>query len=113
MSGATSRRRGHNAERAVAKYLRDQGVEAMTSRATAGFQKGFDIVIAQPFAIEVKDWANQSLPAWLDQVEKDAGHRFGVVWHKRRGKSSPGEWYVTMRGSTFAQLLMQWRNEDD
>jgi hypothetical protein len=107
MSGSTSRRRGHNAERAVARYLTDNGIEAKTSRANAGFQKGTDIAFAKAcsFAIEVKDWAKTALPEWLRQARNDAGLRIGVVWHKQRGKADPGEWFVTMSGHDFVRVM--------
>lgn len=114
MSGSTSRRRGHNAERAVARFLTDHGFTARTSRATSGFQKGTDITFEEEsaFAIEVKDWAKTALPEWLRQARADANGRVGVVWHKQRGKADPGEWFVTMTGEDFVKVMAMLKERE-
>jgi hypothetical protein len=48
------------------------------------------------------------LSEWLKEAETErvnAKARTGVVWHRKRGKSSPGDWYVTMSGATFLDYL--------
>jgi hypothetical protein len=106
MSGASSRRKGNRAELAVVKTLKAWGWHAKTSRATSGMQKGCDIVTDAPVSIEVKDRAALDLSGWLAQAERNATEDApGVVWHKRRGKANPEEWYVTMSGETLMRLL--------
>lgn len=114
MSGSTSRRRGHNAERAVARYLTDSGVNAKTTRATSGFQSGTDIAFEDEtgFAVEVKDWARTALPEWLKQARNDANGRVAVVWHKQRGKADPADWFVTMTGSDFVRIMRLVKERD-
>jgi hypothetical protein len=29
----------------------------------------------------------------------------GVVWHKRKGRGSPADWYCTMPGHVYVDLL--------
>ena len=106
MTGATSRRKGNRAELAVVRTLKAWGWQAKTSRATSGMQKGCDIVTDAPVSIEVKDRTNLDLSGWLAQAEANATDEApGVVWHKRRGKANPEDWYVTMSGSTLLRLL--------
>lgn len=106
MSGASSRRKGNRAELAVVAALRKAGWQAKTSRATSGMQKGCDIVTDAPVSIEVKDRTNLDLSGWIEQAEKNATDDApGVVWHKRRGKANPADWYVTMTGETLMRIL--------
>jgi hypothetical protein len=54
----------------------------------------------------VKDHARLDLAGWIRQAhENAAAGRLPVVWHKRRGSSSPGDWYVTMKGSTLMEMI--------
>jgi hypothetical protein len=54
----------------------------------------------------VKDHARLDLAGWIRQAHENAAvGRLPVVWHKRRGSSSPGDWYVTMKGSTLLQMI--------
>lgn len=106
MSGATSRRKGKEAELKVTHALRDAGFEAQTSRAVlGGTQRGSDIVVDIPVAIEVKDRGAMDLSGWLAQAKADAGGRIPIVWHKRRGHSKAEDWYVTMDGAAVLRLL--------
>ena len=107
--GSTERRRGHKAERDVAAFLRDHGWDAVTSRAASGFQHGDDITTNAPVSIEVKDHARMDLAGWVRQAQENADGKPAVVWHKRRGVSNPGEWYVTMTGNDLIELL---RNDE-
>ena len=102
--GATERRRGNKAEQDVAAFLRANGWQARTSRSENGTQGGEDILWDGPASIEVKDVARLELAAFVDQAQRQANGRPAVVWHKRRGKGSPGEWFVTMTGEDFVRL---------
>lgn len=105
MSGRASRDKGKRAEQAVARWLRDNGWAAVTTRATSGAQVGDDLVTNTGLSWEVKDRARLELAAWLDQAQRQADGRPAVVIHKRRGVSSPGGWYVTMTGEDLLRLL--------
>jgi hypothetical protein len=106
MMGAAERQRGNRAEQAVARYLRDNGFDAITSRSAQGHQAGSDIFTSLPFAFEVKDHARLDLSGWWQQATSQAGpDEIPVLWHKRRGFASPGRWWVTVDGDTFIRLL--------
>jgi hypothetical protein len=103
MSGAASRRKGNRAEVEVVRVLRDAGYRAETSRANrGGFQSGEDIVSDFPASIEVKNQARLDLAGWYAQAEYQANGKPAVVIHKRMGKGSGEEWWVT---TTVADLL--------
>jgi Holliday junction resolvase len=105
VTGASSRNKGKRAELAVAKWLRDNGWQAATTRATSGAQRGDDLVTNTGLSWEVKDHARLELAAWIDQATANAGGKPAVVVHKRRGKASPDGWYVTMTGADLLRLL--------
>jgi hypothetical protein len=49
-----------------------------------------------------------ALSGWIEELIVEIKHAkawTGVVWHKRKGKSSPGDWYATMPGSVYLDLL--------
>jgi hypothetical protein len=90
----------------VVHALRRAGWDADTSRNVLdGRRTGDDIVWDGPASIEVKDVAKLDLSGWLRQAQTNAHGRPGVVWHKKRGKSSADEWYVTMSGADFLRLI--------
>ena len=103
--GRAERQRGNRAERDVVNELRRAGWQARTSRADNGTQGGQDIITDAPVAIEVKDHAKMDLSGWVRQAEEQQDDKIGVVWHKKRGNSSPMNWYVTMSGAAFIRLL--------
>jgi hypothetical protein len=105
MMGRAERQKGSRAELAVVKYLKENGYEAQTTRAANGTRRGDDIIVDAPLSIEVKDHGRMDLSGWLRQAEENAGDRVPVVWHKKRGKSNPSEWYVTMSGESLMRLL--------
>ena len=48
------------------------------------------------------------IAGWLAEAQQEAINDradFGVVWAKRKGKSSAADGYVVMDGETFARLL--------
>jgi Holliday junction resolvase len=103
--GRAEREKGSRAERSVASYMRDFGWEAETTRAQAGTRRGDDIATDAPVSIEVKDQAKMDLSGWLRQARENCGGKVAIVWHKKRGVASPGEWYVTMHGYDLMRLL--------
>lgn len=104
---------GTRAESAVARYLQtsleDDRIER---RAKTGARDRGDIsgvrIRGQRVVIEVKDVSRLALAEWVGEAETEAGNDdalAGVAWHKKRGTTDPGEWYVTMTGAAFVRLL--------
>lgn len=106
--GRAERDKGARAEQAVVKALRAAGFgRARRTLAGDGRQPG-DIAGVTGWTIEVKDQSRDGLPAWVDQAAaEDAGGGNWVVWHKRRGRTDARDWFVTMDGSQFVDLLIE------
>jgi hypothetical protein len=104
--------KGTAAEVAVVQFLRDHGFPHVERRRLAGRNDRGDVAGIPGVVIEVKNQAAMALGEWLDEVIKEAQHPelefLGFVWHKRRGKASPGDWYVTMDGWTLLGILKEW-----
>ena len=106
MSGASSRRRGHQYERDVAEWLRSKGVRAITSRNdNGGRQEGSDLITDLPVCVELKNHAKWDVSGWLAQARRDAKGDPASVWIKRRGTADPGESYVIMCADEFVALV--------
>jgi hypothetical protein len=108
---SASKRKGTSAESAVVDHLQAAGYPA-ERRALSGAKDRGDVAGVRTrigrIVIEVKNCAQMALGAWVDEanVERDNDDAvIGAVWHKRRGKGSPLDWYVTMDGDTFLKLL--------
>jgi hypothetical protein len=103
-----SKTKGTAAESAVVGYLATHGFPDAERRALNGSQDRGDVAGVPGTCIEVKAHRELELAAWLDEALREgrmANASVTVVWHKRRGKTNPGEWYVTMTGDTFALLI--------
>lgn len=103
------KRKGAAAERAVAEYLLSLGLpcERIPAGATADRGDLWVPVIEFP-TIDVKDRKTLELGAWVERAAeqaKNGGRCAGVVWHKRRGKTNPAEWFVTTSGEQFVRML--------
>lgn len=99
---------GSRAECLVRDFLIACGVRCQRIPSGAFLDEG-DIFVSDPRwpSIDVKDHAAFQ-PRWLDRAQEQrthSGRLFGVVWHKRRGKGNPAEWFVTMLGSDFVTLM--------
>ena len=104
MSGASSRRKGHDYERALARWLREQGVRAETSRAQmGGLQIGTDLITDLPVCVEAKAHARHDLAGWLTQAIADAHGDKAAVFVKRPNRPI-SESYVVMRADQFVAL---------
>jgi hypothetical protein len=105
-----SKAKGTAAETAVVQYLQAAGFAQTERRALNGNLDRGDIAGIPGVVIEVKNCARQELPAWVAEAELERDNdnaTLGVVWHKRRGKGSPRDWFVTMSGAQFAALLRE------
>lgn len=103
--------KGTRAENAVVEYLRGQHWPFAERRAKSGNKDRGDIAgLGGPVVIEVKDCVKLDLAGWLGELAAEMRNdnaRFGAVWHKKRGKGSPAEWYVTLPGHVFADMLKE------
>ena len=103
-----SKNKGTAAETAVVNYLLGRVFPDVERRALSGSQDKGDIAGLRNWVVEVKDQARLDFSGWLKELAaemKNANTSFGAVWAKRRGKSSPGDWYVMMTGEIFVQIL--------
>ena len=96
-------------ETAIVTFLRSHGFPYADRVPLSGSRDRGDVTIGPGSpAIEAKSQARHSLAEWLDEAHGEAMNArapFGVVWFKRRGKTSAGDGYVLMDGVTFAALL--------
>ena len=105
---SASKARGTRWESQIVAYLHGAGFGHVERRALTGSQDKGDVA-GLPLVIEAKNCRATELAAWVDEAvaeARNAGVAVGVVWHHRKGKSSPGDGYVTMRGEEFVTLLM-------
>lgn len=98
MSGATSRRKGAEWERALAHWFTAHGFgDIRTGRSvTGGTQQGADLVTLHPdnsisfhvagWSIEAKDHDRAAIAGWFNQAADDANGRPFAVIHKNRNR---------------------------
>ena len=104
-----SKAKGTRAESAVVNYLRQWWPNVERRTMSGSFDKG-DIAGLPLGVVEVKDCKAMQLATWVDEALAEtinADADFGVVWHKRARRGSPADWYVTLDGATFVQLLRE------
>jgi len=107
---SASKRKGTSWESAIVDYLREHGAPHAERRALGGTRDRGDIAGIPGVVIEAKSAAKTELGVWLAEAETERandGANLGVVWHKRRGKASPGDGYATMDGATLVRLLTE------
>lgn len=105
---SASRQKGTRAETAVVDYLKASGFPYAERRALHGNTDKGDIAGIPGVVIEVKNCETTALAAWVDEARTEAanaGCDVFMVVHKRRRKSDPGEWYVTLPLSVAAELI--------
>ena len=105
---SASKRKGTRAESEIVAYLQQNGFPHAERRALAGANDKGDVSGVPGVCIEIKDCVRVELAAWLDEATaeaKNAGAPVGVVWFKRKGRGSPGKWYVLMDGDTFVEVI--------
>jgi hypothetical protein len=103
-----SKDKGTRAETAVVRYLESEGAAHVERRALNGTQDRGDVAGIPGVVIEVKDVSRDGLPGWVDEMlTEQANDRadLAFVWHKRRGKGSPADWFVTMTGAQVVNIL--------
>jgi hypothetical protein len=102
------KQRGTAWETAIVNFLIENGVRHAERRTLSGSQDKGDIAGIPGVVIEAKNAARMDVSGWVDEanLERDnAKAEVGVVWAKKRGKTSPGAGYVIMDGNTLIKLL--------
>ena len=103
--GSAAKAKGSNAERDVVKWLKQWFPYVDRRLAGATLDKG-DISGIPGVTIEIKNHAKMDLAGWTEELATEMANAWtGVVLHKRRGRGSPGEWYATMPGQVWVDLL--------
>lgn len=105
---SAARRKGTAWESMVVEHLRANGAPHAERRALAGAKDRGDVAGIPGVVIECKSAARVELAAWLDEAETERANDradVGVVWIKRRGRTSPGAGFVVMSGDQFLNLL--------
>jgi hypothetical protein len=104
--------KGYIAEHLIELYLQHLAPGCYRPRAGASSDKG-DIE-GLPFVVSVKNHARMDLGEWLTdaiKMRRNAKKDLAVVWHKRRNRGHPRDWYVTMTGQDFFVLAQLYCEE--
>lgn len=111
-SNRSARAAGARFERLIADYLAEHVSEFIDRRVKTGAKDKGDLVNVrshgQKVAIECKDVARTDLSGWVRESDIERGNDdalVGVVVHKRRGTSDPGDQYVTCTVRDLVALL--------
>ncbi len=114
--GSAAKAKGSGVERDIVKYLKENGFKYVDRRlAGATLDKG-DISGIPGVTIEIKNHAKMDLAGWVEELlieMSNDGAWTGVVWHKRKGRGSPGDWYCTMPGYVWLDLLKRALNNGE
>ena len=105
-----SRTKGTSAETAVVDFYRANGHPHAERRAFHGAQDRGDVAGIVGVVTEVKNCDRLALAEWVDEALTEQGNDradLAVVFHKRRGRTNPADWYVTMTGAQWAHILNQ------
>lgn len=101
-SRASARAAGSRFERLVADYLAHHLSEFIDRRVKTGAKDRGDIAnlraFGLPVVVECKDVARLNLGGWVTEADIERGNDdalAGLVVHKRRGTTDPGDQYVT------------------
>lgn len=103
-----SKAKGSAWERAIVEHLKAEGWLFAERRLAGSNKDRGDVAGVVGVVIEAKNKARMALAEWVDETEAERvndGAWLGVVWHKRIGKSSAADGYVTMTGAQFTALL--------
>lgn len=111
-SRASAKAAGSRFERLVADYLSVHVSDVIDRRVKTGSSDKGDIggvrVHGQRVAVECKDVAKLNLAGWVTEADVERvndGALAGVVVHKRRGKGSAGDQYVTLTLDDLVALI--------
>lgn len=107
---ASAKKAGTSWESEIVRTLVAAGwPNAERRRLSGAYDKG-DIAGVVGVCIEAKNTTKLDISAALNEAlaeAQNAGAAIGAAWIKRRGKSSAGDGYVVLDGTTFMQLLKE------
>jgi len=106
------RAKGTRGENLVIEALHRAGFKYAERRALNGINDKGDITGIPGWVFEVKfhDSYAGKLSGWVEEAEEErvnAKADYGVVWHRRKGKGSAEDWFVTMSGKQFLEMLKE------
>ncbi len=120
--GKANRRKGHDTERSVAKYLRAVGFAGAERAVRTGYTVG-DRTVPDPLDItgipgtvwSVKNDARNEIPKWLNEAEiaRDThGAELAILVVRRRGKADVSRWWawVSLPSLVRAVLGTGWHD---
>lgn len=102
---ASQRNKGAWAERAVARWLRENGYPDARRYSGADGKAPGDIDAIPGVCIEVKNQATYDIPAWLRQTVEEAVWRLPLLIVKPKGVTDVGDWWAVMRFEDAIELL--------
>lgn len=102
-----AKQKGSEAEREVARILRDHGYDARRGLQYQSGQVEADVVGLPGYHIEVKRCEVIRMPEWIRQSMADArpGEKWAVVWRRSREP-----WRITMDFEAFLEEVQDVRN---
>lgn len=105
---SASRRKGTAWETAIVAALRDNGWPHAERRALAGAADKGDVAGIPGVVVEAKAAKAITLAAWADELAAEvtnAAADIGVLWVKRRGRTSPLDGYAVLAPTHLLALL--------
>ncbi|MGW1675985.1 hypothetical protein [Saccharopolyspora sp. NPDC002376] len=112
--GKSNRRRGLDAERAVARYLRTVGFPGAERAVRTGFNAGGrtvadpgDITGIPGVVIQIKSVARENIAAWMEEVAEqslNAESAIGILVQRRPGKADAGRWWAWVMVAELVDL---------
>ena len=103
-----SKAKGSSAERAVVKYLNENGYIYAERRLAGDSNDKGDIAGVNGVCFEVKNQQKMDLAGWIGELKVEmvnAKSQTGAVVHKRKGKTDVAEWYATMPFGLWVELI--------
>ena len=102
--GRANRRKGHDTERAVARYLRSVGFHGAERAVRTSYTVGertvldpLDIIGIPGTVWSIKNDASNQIEKWLDEAQR-LGHHHGaelaILIVRRKGKAEPARWWA-------------------
>jgi hypothetical protein len=111
-SRASAKAAGTRFETSVVAYLQAHVFDGIERRAKTGAKDRGDVSglrhMGGRLVIEAKDCARVDLAGWIAEAEVERANDdalAGLVVHKRRGKASAGDQYVTLTLADLVALL--------